>query len=86
MYVNTTSKVISVTLKCEITEVINNLVKCELLTTVRRIDVWVGLDRICLTITRPSGHIGLGLGCHIYVDTTTKVISGLYKCEKKQGN
>ena len=33
------------------------------------------------TDTCPSGYIGLGLGCYIYVDTTTKVISGLLKCE-----
>ena len=25
--------------------------------------------------------MGLGLGCHIYIFTTTKVISGLFKCE-----
>ena len=41
---------------------------------------WIGShmfdDYIC-----PTGHIGLGLWCHIYVDTTTKVISCLFKCE-----
>ena len=81
IYVDTTTKVIRGIHKCETTEVINDQIKCERLTIVRRIDVWAGLDRICLTITRLSGHIGLGLGCHIYVDTTTRVISGLFKCE-----
>ena len=50
-HVDTTTKVIRGILKCKTTEVINYLVKCELLTTFRRTDVWVGLDRICLTIT-----------------------------------
>ena len=42
---------------------------------------WIGSNLID-DDTCPSVHIGLGLGCHIYADTTSKVISGLYKCEK----
>ena len=41
---------------------------------------WIGSNLID-DATCPSGHIGLGLRCHIYVDTTTNVISGLLKCE-----
>ena len=41
---------------------------------------WIG-SLLFDDYTCPSGHIGLGLGCHIYVDTTTKVMSGLFKCE-----
>ena len=51
MYIDNTNKVIRGILNCETTEVIDGLVRCLLLTMVRRIDVWVGLDRICLTIT-----------------------------------
>ena len=42
---------------------------------------WIG-SNLFDDDTCPSGHIVQGLGCHIYVDTTTKVISGLFKCEK----
>ena len=31
--------------------------------------------------TYSSGHIQLGLGCHVYVDAKSKVISDLIKCE-----
>ena len=43
---------------------------------------WIGSNLID-DDTCPSVHIGLGLGCHIYADTTSKVISGLYKRENK---
>ena len=46
MYIDNTDKVIRGILNCETYEVINGLFKCLLLTMVRRIDVWVGLDRI----------------------------------------
>ena len=81
IYVDSTTKVISVLLKCETTQLVSDLLKYELLTTVERIKVWFGLDWICLKDTYPAGHIGLGLGCHIYVDATTKVISDIVKCE-----
>ena len=41
---------------------------------------WIG-SNLFDDATRPSGHIGLGLGCHMYVDTTSKVIRGILKCE-----
>ena len=49
IYIDTTTQVIRGKLKCKTTEVINDLVKCEQLTMVQRIYVWIGLDRICLT-------------------------------------
>ena len=51
IYVDTTTKVMSGLFKCETTKETSDLIQCELLTRVGRIDVWIGFDRICLTAT-----------------------------------
>ena len=65
------------------TNIISDQVKCEILTTFGRIDVWVGLDRICLTATHVLQDI---LDCdygvtYMLIAPTTKVISDLLYVE-----